>query len=80
MANKTVSLFPKVLNAGISLHMPFEELAEEELGTAFRKLMDVNYMGYVHCTYYALPYLRASRGKICVVSSMSGSFLFLRLV
>ena len=40
-----------ILNAGISAHFLFEEV--EDLGV-FRKLMDVNFFGYLYPTRYAL--------------------------
>jgi hypothetical protein len=35
--------------------------------------MDINYLGYVYPTYYALPHLKKSKGQIGVVGSVSGS-------
>jgi short-subunit dehydrogenase len=32
----------------------------------------VNYLGAVACTHYALPHLQATRGRIVVVSSLTG--------
>ncbi|PRP73207.1 hypothetical protein PROFUN_03521 [Planoprotostelium fungivorum] len=60
-----------ILNAGISLHTPFENLVEEDL-ELYKKLIDVNYFGYLYPTFYALPHLKASKGSIGVVSSLSG--------
>jgi NADP-dependent 3-hydroxy acid dehydrogenase YdfG len=37
-------------------------------------MMEINYLGYVYCTYYALPHLKKSRGQIGVVGSLSGEF------
>jgi short-subunit dehydrogenase len=34
--------------------------------------MQVNYLGAVYCTHYALPYLKASRGLLVAISSLSG--------
>jgi len=34
--------------------------------------MRVNYLGSLYCTYYALPHLKASRGQIVAVSSLTG--------
>jgi short-subunit dehydrogenase len=33
--------------------------------------MDVNYMGAVRCTHYALPHLKASRGRIAGIASLT---------
>jgi len=32
----------------------------------------VNYLGYIYCTYYALPHLKKSKGQIAIVGSLSG--------
>ena len=34
--------------------------------------MDVNYFGSVYCTFYALPYLKKTRGIITTISSLTG--------
>jgi len=34
--------------------------------------MEVNYFGYLYCTFYAMPFLKKSRGQIVVLSSVSG--------
>ncbi|KAL6070825.1 Short-chain dehydrogenase/reductase family protein, variant 2 [Balamuthia mandrillaris] len=75
LIEETVRLFQHidilVLNAGVSMHMPFEELKDLSI---FHRLMQINYFGYVQCTFYALPYLRRSNlsPRIVVVSSLSG--------
>lgn len=38
----------------------------------FRKVMEVNYFGSLHCTKAALPRLLRSKGQIIVVSSIAG--------
>jgi short-subunit dehydrogenase len=38
----------------------------------FEWIMRVNYLGSVYCTYYALPYLKESKGRIVAISSLSG--------
>ena len=38
----------------------------------FRHVMDVNFYGAVHCTYYALSHLMQSKGRIVTVSSLGG--------
>jgi short-subunit dehydrogenase len=37
-----------------------------------RAEIDLNYLGTVYCTYYALPYLKATRGRILGVNSFGG--------
>lgn len=70
---KTVEAFGRidilVNNAGISMWAYFDEVTD--LGI-FEQIMQVNYMGSVYCTHYALPYLKQSRGQIVGVSSLTG--------
>lgn len=40
--------------------------------SVFRKVMDVNFYGALHCTKAALPALLASRGLVVVISSVAG--------
>ncbi len=58
-----------VNNAGMTMWSPFEELRDLSL---YDRLMRVNFLGSVYPTYYALPYLKKSRGCIVVVSSVAG--------
>lgn len=59
-----------VLNAGISMGVPFEDVADLAI---FRRLMEVNYYGCVDCTHFALPFLKKStHAKILVISSLAG--------
>jgi NAD(P)-dependent dehydrogenase (short-subunit alcohol dehydrogenase family) len=56
-------------NAGIAVVAKLDQLPDLE---RFRQVMDVNFYGAVHCTYGALPYLKATRGRIVNVSSLGG--------
>ncbi|KAG8070782.1 hypothetical protein GUJ93_ZPchr0006g42855 [Zizania palustris] len=58
-----------VANAGIWSSCRFDEVTNI---TAFTKMMDVNFWGSVYPTYYALPHLKASRGKLVVSCSSAG--------
>lgn len=60
-----------VNNAGISVVGEFAELPNLEL---FKRVMEVNFTGLVQCTYYALPYLKDSCGRVVNVSSLGGKF------
>jgi short-subunit dehydrogenase len=40
--------------------------------TVFEKIMQVNFMGSVYCTHYALPHLMKANGRIVAVSSLRG--------
>jgi NAD(P)-dependent dehydrogenase (short-subunit alcohol dehydrogenase family) len=57
-----------VNNAGITHRSPF---LDTEVAV-FRRVMDVNYFGALHCTKAALPTLLARRGLVIVVSSVAG--------
>jgi len=73
LIEKTLSEFGRIdtliNNAGISMSAKFEEIKDLDV---FRKIMDVNYLGSVYCTYYALPYLKKSKGRIVGISSLTG--------
>jgi NAD(P)-dependent dehydrogenase (short-subunit alcohol dehydrogenase family) len=57
-----------VNDAGISPSGRFDELPGLDV---VREVMSANYLGSVYCTYYALPHLRQTRGRIVVLSSLS---------
>jgi short-subunit dehydrogenase len=73
LVEKTMGAFGKldmlINNAGLSVVALLEEYPDLHL---FRHAMDVNFYGAVHCTYYALPYLKPSRGRIVTISSLGG--------
>jgi NAD(P)-dependent dehydrogenase (short-subunit alcohol dehydrogenase family) len=58
-----------VNNAGITMWAAFEDVAD--LGI-FEQIMRVNYLGSLYCTYYALPWLKQTRGQIVAISSLTG--------
>ena len=63
------SLDYMIANAGISMWAKFEDIEDISL---FRRMMETNYLGAVHCTYYALPYLRKNKGMVVAISSIQG--------
>jgi len=73
LVEKTVATFGRldmlINNAGLSVVALLDEYPDLHL---FRHTMDVNFYGAVHCTYYALPYLKQTRGRIVAISSMGG--------
>lgn len=73
MAERTAEAFGGidifVANAGISMWARFEDIGDLSI---LEKIMKVNYLGAVYPTYYLLPHLRKSRGRIVVVSSLTG--------
>lgn len=57
-----------VNNAGISIVAPFEECS----AASCRRLLDVNLVGSIQMTLSALPALKAARGSLVFVASVSG--------
>jgi NAD(P)-dependent dehydrogenase (short-subunit alcohol dehydrogenase family) len=57
-----------VNNAGIAINEPMESISPEQLQRQF----DVNVFGTVSITQAMLPKIRAARGRIVFISSMSG--------
>ena len=62
------SLDALVNNAGIAMAGPWEELTSREL----RRILDVNVVGAMAVTRACLPALRAARGVVVNLSSVSG--------
>jgi NAD(P)-dependent dehydrogenase (short-subunit alcohol dehydrogenase family) len=58
-----------VNNAGISMWARFDELRDLSV---CERVMGVNYFGSVYCTWHALPHLKAARGRLVGVSSLTG--------
>jgi short-subunit dehydrogenase len=58
-------------NAGIADKSRFEELRSLYSG---EMVMRVNFWGSTYCTYYAMPYLKKTKGRIVVINSGAGKF------
>jgi len=58
-----------VLNAGMTMWAKFADIKDMAI---IERIMQVNYMGAVYCTHYALPHLLRSRGRIVGVASLTG--------
>jgi short-subunit dehydrogenase len=73
LIEKTVAAFDGldmlVNNAGLTVIARLEDYTDLSL---FQHTIDVNFYGAVYCTYYALPHLIRSRGRIVAVSSLGG--------
>ncbi len=58
-------------NAAISLAARFDELKDLIL---YEKVVRVNFYGGVYCTFYALPYLKKTKGRLVAICSGRGLF------
>ena len=56
-------------NAGLGYPRHFASLTDLH---TIRAEIDLNYLGTVYCTYYALPYLKQTRGRIVGINSFGG--------
>jgi len=73
LIERTVSEYGRIdtliNNAGLSMFARFDEIQDL---TILDQTMKVNYFGSVYCTFYALPYLKATKGRIAAISSIAG--------
>lgn len=58
-----------VNNAGGTMWTKLEDISDVSI---FERLMRLNYLSAVYCTFYALPYLKKSKGRIVGLSSVAG--------
>lgn len=56
-------------NAGLAVTALFDEFPDLNL---FKYTVEVNFLGAVYCTYYALPHLQQTGGRIVAISSIGG--------
>lgn len=56
-------------NAGISMWARFDQLQDLSI---LDRIVHVNYLGAAYCTFYALPHLKQTRGRLVAVSSLAG--------
>jgi short-subunit dehydrogenase len=73
LVEKTIAKFGRldilINNAGLAVSSRFYEFPDLHL---FKHTMDVNFYGGVFCTYYAIPHLQQSKGRIVAISSLGG--------
>lgn len=58
-----------VNNAGATMWARVDQISDLDM---LARIMQVNYMGAVYCTACALPHLKATRGRIVGVASLTG--------
>ncbi len=58
-----------VCNAGGTMWTRLDEMESLDI---FERLMRLNYLGSVYCTYYAVPHLKQRAGRILAMSSVAG--------
>ena len=72
MIQQVVSVYSRidvlVNNAGISMWSTVEDAQDLEL---YQRVMAVNFFGSVYCTKLALPFLKATQGRIVAISSVA---------
>jgi short-subunit dehydrogenase len=72
LVEHTVTAFGRidtlVNNAGATMWARFADIRDV---STLARIMQVNYMGAVYCTYHALPHLTASRGRIVGIASLT---------
>lgn len=73
LIEKTIATYGRldmlINNAGMAASALFDEFPDLNL---FKQAMDINFYGAVYCTYYALPHLKRTHGRIVAVSSLGG--------
>jgi len=73
LVEKTVDMFDQldmlINNAGLAVIARLVDYSDLSL---FQHTMNVNFYGAVYCSYYALPHLIRSGGRIVAVSSLGG--------
>jgi short-subunit dehydrogenase len=58
-----------VNNAGMTMWAKFDDIKDISM---LERIMQVNYMGAVYCTHFALPHLKAAKGRIIGIASLTG--------
>lgn len=58
-----------VNNAGITMWARLDEVTDLSL---YERIMRVNYLSAVYCTYYALPHIKTRKGLLVAISSLTG--------
>lgn len=56
-------------NAGATMWARFQDIVDVDV---FRRIMDINYFGALHCTRAALPEIIRNKGRVVAVASVAG--------
>ncbi len=72
LINKAVEKFGKIdiliNNAGVSMRAMFDDIDID----VFEKVLDINFMGTVYCSRFAIKHILEQKGSIVGISSVSG--------
>ena len=73
LIEKTIATYGRldmlINNAGLAASALFDEFPDLQL---FKHTVNVNFYGAVYCTYYALPHLKKTHGRVVAISSLGG--------
>jgi short-subunit dehydrogenase len=73
LVEQAVARFDKldvlINNAGRAMWSRFDEVADLSV---IEEVLRLNYLGCVYATYYALPHLKKSRGRLVAMASIAG--------
>ncbi|MDJ0764807.1 MAG: SDR family oxidoreductase [Myxococcota bacterium] len=73
LVNETIAKWGRidvlVNNAGATMWVPVDDIEDPSI---FENLMRLNYLGAAHTTYYALPFIKKTKGRVVGVSSVAG--------
>jgi len=73
LIEETITAFDQldvlVNNAGRTMWATLEDMTDPSV---IEQLIRINYLGAAYTTYYALPYLKKSKGRIVGISSVAG--------
>jgi len=58
-----------VNNAGQTMWTTMEEMVDTSI---YERLMRLNFFGTLYCTYYAVPHLKNTKGRLVMISSGAG--------
>jgi len=72
LIEQAIAAFGQIVSGQQCRNFNADSLGEITDLSIFEQVMQVNYLGAVYCTHYALPYLKANRGLLVAISSLCG--------